>query len=83
MENEGEDKIGKKLDLADSWLTKFGIILKKHWGKLLLLLFCWVVYWAFTQPAPAPEPSPIEEPYVDEVMDTIYPEDSAYSYPIE
>ena len=55
--SQNDDNIGKKLDLADSWLTKFGIILKKHWGKLLFLLFCWVVYWAFTQP-----PLPQEEP---------------------
>ena len=60
MEENKEDNIGKKLDLADSWLTKFGIILKKHWGKLLFLLFCWIVYWAFTQP-PLPAETPVEE----------------------
>ena len=49
------DDIGKKLDLADSWLTKFGTILKKHWGKLLLLLVGYCIYWAFTQPAPVVE----------------------------
>lgn len=57
------DDIGKKLDLADTWLTKFGIIVKKHWGKLLLLLVCYCVYWAFTQPAPTETiiVEPIEE----------------------
>lgn len=54
MKNEN-DNIGKKLDLADSWLTKFGTILKKHWGKLLFILFCYCVYWVFTQPT---EPRP-------------------------
>lgn len=57
MAKQEEDNIGKKLDLADSWLTKFGIILKKHWGKLLFLLFCYCVYWAFTQPLPPEESS--------------------------
>jgi len=60
-----QDEIGKKLDLADSWLTKFGIILKKHWGKLLLLLFSYCVYWAFTQPAQT-----VEEP--TQAVDTVY-----------
>ena len=55
MAKQDDDQIGRKLDLADSWLTKFGTILKKHWGKLLFLLFCYCVYWAFTQPAPAEE----------------------------
>ena len=56
MKNEN-DNIGNKLDLADSWLTKFGTILKKNWGKLLFILFCYCVYWVFTQP-------PVKEPQI-------------------
>lgn len=67
MAKQEEDNIGKKLDLADSWLTKFGIILKKHWGKLLFLLFCYIVYWAFTQPLPQEE-----NQNINEVVDTTY-----------
>jgi hypothetical protein len=44
------DEIGKKLDLADGWLTKFGNILKKHWGKLLLIVACYGIYFICTHP---------------------------------
>lgn len=47
---EENDEIGKKLDLADGWLTKFGNILKKHWGKLLLIVVCYMTYYAMTHP---------------------------------
>ncbi len=61
MKESNDDNIGKKLDLADSWLTKFGIILKKHWGKLLFILFCYCVWWAFNQPVEIKEPQRVEE----------------------
>ena len=47
---ETEDSTEQKLNKVDSYLTKFGIILKKHWGKLLLILLGYCVYWAFTLP---------------------------------
>lgn len=31
------DDISKKLDSVDNWLTKGGIIWKKHWGKLIII----------------------------------------------
>lgn len=71
MAKQDEDNIGKKLDLADSWLTKFGIILKKHWGKLLFILFCYCVYWAFTQPQQ-------QEPTQDSIYSTPIEDDSTY-----
>jgi hypothetical protein len=49
---ENPDNIDKKLDKADRYLTKFGIILKKHWSKILLLLFCYFVWCVFSQPIP-------------------------------
>ena len=73
MAKQDEDNIGKKLDLADSWLTNFGIILKKHWGKLLFLLFCYCVYWAFTQPT---QKQSIQE----YVYSTPVEDDSTYYY---
>jgi hypothetical protein len=39
-----------KLDDADSFLTKLGIVCKKHWGKLLIIALMAFVYWAFTLP---------------------------------
>jgi hypothetical protein len=49
-----QDEIGKKLELADSWLTKVGIIWKKHWGKLLIIGSIAGVYyfmkWAMSLP---------------------------------
>jgi hypothetical protein len=48
---ETEDQITKKLELADTWLTKLEVILRKHWGKLILLLFVYFIYWALTQPS--------------------------------
>ena len=59
-----EDGTELKLDKVDSYLTKFGLILKKHWGKLLLLLVSYCVYWAFTQPA-----TPAEKTIIDTVID--------------
>jgi hypothetical protein len=74
-EEKTTDEIGKKLDLADSWLTKFGNILKKHWGKLLFLLFCYCVYWAFTQP---PTKAEAEQPQTeDQVQEQFYQVDSS------
>lgn len=58
--------VEKKLDVADSVLTKIKVILKKHWGILLFLLFSYCTYWAFTQPAP------VQEPVQQYVVDTLY-----------
>lgn len=58
MENQDDNE--KKLDKVDSYLTKFGVIMKKHWGKLLFLLFCYCVWWAFNQP-PLPKEDPKPE----------------------
>ena len=63
-----QNEVEKKLDAADGILTKIKTLLKKHWGILLFLLFCYVVYWAFTQPEPA-QPQTIE--YIQPV-DTVY-----------
>lgn len=35
----------KTLDKVDGFLTKFGTVLKKHWGKLLLIGTAIVVWW--------------------------------------
>lgn len=70
------DEISKKLDLADSWLTKLGIILVKHWGKLTLLLIAYFFYWALTQPVDAvvyPPQNEFQEP-VPVATDSIYGE---------
>jgi len=53
--------VEKKLDAADGILTKLKALLKKHWGLLIFILFCWCVYWAFTQP---PIIEPIQQEYV-------------------
>jgi hypothetical protein len=49
-----EDEIGKKLELADNWLTKLGVIWKKHWGKLIIIGSIAGVYyfmkWAMSLP---------------------------------
>lgn len=34
----------KDLDKADSFLTKIGLIWKKHWLKILILLLCYGAY---------------------------------------
>lgn len=68
QETPATDEIGKKLDLADSWLTKFGLILKKHWGKLLLIGFGYLVYWFLI--LPPEEPAPVEEQYQEYVDDS-------------
>lgn len=47
-----KDSTEDKLDKVDSYLTKFGNIMYKHWGKLLFLGLCWIIYWVFTQPEP-------------------------------
>jgi hypothetical protein len=33
------------LDKVDGFLTKFGTVLKKHWGKLILIGIGIVVWW--------------------------------------
>ena len=77
MSNQ-QDSTENKLDKVDSYLTKFGIILKKHWGKLLLILFGYCVYWAFTQPMQEPEPvqEQVQEYYDDSTY--YYEDDSSY-----
>lgn len=75
MENK-QDETENKLDKVDSYLTKFGIILKKHWGKLLLLLVGYCVYWSFNQPTQEPMQ---DEQYYDYNDSTYYyEEDSLY-----
>lgn len=33
------------LDKVDGFLTKFGTVLKKHWGKLILIGLGVIVWW--------------------------------------
>lgn len=69
----GQDSTENKLDKVDSYLTKFGNILKKHWGKLLLILIGYCVYasvnWVINLP---------DEPVVEEVQDELPVEDDTY-----
>jgi hypothetical protein len=44
------DVVETKLSKVDKILTHLKIILKKHWGIILLLLFVGFIYWAFTLP---------------------------------
>ncbi len=82
--NEEESAIEKKLEVADSALTKFGLILKKHWGKLLLIIVSYLIYqffsYAFSLPAdiPAPHEPSIEVPVDHYKHDTI-PPDSTFT----
>ncbi len=71
------NEVEKKLDAADSILTKIKTLLKKHWGILLFLLFSYCVYWAFTQPAPVQE-----EQYQEPVQEEQYQE-SVQEEPIQ
>jgi len=73
MENQDQDSTEKQLDKVDSYLTKFGNILKKHWGKLLLLGFGYLVYWYMSQPA---EQTEADEQY--QIVDTVYVEDTVF-----
>lgn len=65
-----QDSTENKLDKVDSYLTKFGIILNKHWGKLLLIGIAFCIYemviWAKSLP----------DPVIEEVQDV--PEDTYY-----
>jgi len=55
----------KKLSAIDRFLTALKLVLKKHWGILLLILLGLFIYWVTTLP-------PIVEP-------EYYPEDIEYS----
>lgn len=66
------NEVVKKLDAADSILTKTKDLLKKHWGILLFLLLSYCVYWAFTQPAPVQEEQYQEEQYQEPVQEEQY-----------
>ena len=72
------NEVEKKLDAADSILTKIKTLLKKHWGILLFLLFSYCVYWAFTQPAPVQEEQVQEEQYQEPVQEEQYNTDNTY-----
>jgi len=56
-------KAEDKLDQADSFLTKLKLVLKKHWGILLVITICFGLYWIFTTD---PEEEVISEPYIIE-----------------
>lgn len=53
-EKPKEDEISKKLDSVDNWLTKGGIIWKKHWGKLIIIGIVagsyYFIKWAMSLP---------------------------------
>lgn len=55
----------KKLDVVDSVLTKIGVIFKKHWWVLLILLIGWFFYWALSTPLPPIEPQELPVYYED------------------
>jgi len=67
--------ISKKLDVADNVLTKLKVILKKHWGILLFILFSYCMYLVFTKSMPATEQEQVQE----YVVDTVYTDDIQYS----
>lgn len=81
------DSIESKIGKVDRILDKGGIVFKKHWGKILFILLCLFVYWAWNLPPAEPEqlqaePSQSEQSYSDTShydngnTDTTYYEDT-------
>jgi hypothetical protein len=81
-----QDSTENKLDKVDSYLTKFGIILKKHWGKLLIILAAYCIYEVTIWVVNLPDPDDNEEVqqdlpeniyYIDSLSgDTVYYNDN-------
>lgn len=69
-----QDNTENKLDKVDSYLTKFGIILKKHWGKLILILVAYCIYEGVIWVANLPDPVVNEE--IQDLPENIYYIDS-------
>ena len=67
-----------KLDQADSFLTKLKVILKKHWGIILLLSVLALGYWVITSEDVAEEP--YQDEYYNESYDESLPEESGEDY---
>lgn len=53
-------KAENKLDQADSFLTKLKLILKKHWGIILIISALTMLYFLITS-----EPETINEHYIE------------------
>ena len=58
-----------KLDQADSFLTKLKVILKKHWGIILILALLGLGYWVVTSE------EPVDDTHQDEYYDETLPEE--------
>ncbi len=80
--------LDSNLDIADSVLDKITKIIKKRWGIILLLVFCYLGYWFFNlvdkemqNPINNTEMAPV---YYETPMDTIFYDDGTYDLqPIE
>jgi hypothetical protein len=69
--------VDKQLDNVDNILTKIGNICKKHWGKLLIILFMVLCYFVFTADYEEIDDSnqPIIEENIQIENDYEYPKD--------
>jgi hypothetical protein len=45
-------KAEEELTQVDSFLTKLKGVLKKHWGIILIILFCAFIYYVWKMPDP-------------------------------
>lgn len=71
------DKGTNVLDKADGFLTSFGVILKKHWGKLLIIGIGAAFYW-FGKEVLNEMDKMEEDPYYDEYYNDEYYDEEGY-----
>lgn len=77
------DKGTNQLDKVDGFLTKLGIVLKKHWGKLLLIGIGAAFYWFGKEVLKEYDKAEIDPYYDEEYYDEEYYDEEGYEYPVE
>lgn len=71
----------EKVRQVDSLLGTVKNLLKKHWGLLMLILFCAFIYWAFN--LPPEEETEDDSIYRDSISQQIINEEQHEDLPVD
>lgn len=74
------DKGSEQLDKADGFLTKLKVILKKHWGILLIIGLAATGYFIINDDTPVEDEIGYQEEYYDEEAEGEYYENDSLYY---
>lgn len=76
------DKATEKLGKVDGFLTQWGVLWKKHWGKIIIIAIGGFIYWVDSLPEVEETPVEAVDAYHQQIEDVegYYDENGEYQY---